>query len=245
MDITKYFSSGYFILLFILSTAGIYIVLSLLKSYIPLILSGKINSDRFRKYFALFQGLTWSLFILTSAFFSLKHNIIFSIFLFLVLLLILYWYSRYALRDYIAGLVFKSENRFSLNEIIEVEGQKGEIKKFYYRNIEIENENGKRILLPYSMLLGVISSPQKIRETVLNFSFEINIPAKQPFEKVADLLKIYIFSLPWAVLKNEPKIQLLNEIDNYFVVKITIFSFDETYFQPMLKRVEDYVKQNF
>ncbi|MCJ7714346.1 mechanosensitive ion channel family protein [Candidatus Bathyarchaeota archaeon] len=175
----------------------------------------------------------------------MKYNIIFSAVLFLFFLLLLYWYSKFVIRDYIAGLIFKAENRFSLDEIIEVEGQIGRIKKFHYRNIEIENDNGKMILLPNSMLLGMISSPQNISETVLNFSFEINISSEQPFDKLAGQLKGFILLLPWAVLKNEPKIQLIKEIENFYIVKITLFSFDENYFQPMRKRVETFVKENF
>jgi small-conductance mechanosensitive channel len=245
MEIADYISSGYFIILFLLLAAGIFIVLYLLRIFIPLMFQRKMNINRFRKFFTILEGTSWVLLLLSAAFFFLKHNIVFSAILFLLLFLILYWYSRFVLRDYIAGLVFKAENRFSLDEIIEVEGQKGKIKKFHYRNIEIENENGKMILLPNSMLLGIISSPQNISETVLNFSFEINIPSEETFDIIAKQLIRFIFSLPWAVLKNEPKIQLINEIEDFFIVRITMFSFDETYFQPMRKRVEEYVKQNF
>lgn len=141
--------------------------------------------------------------------------------------------------------MFKSENRFSVNEIIEVSEQKGEIKKFHNRNIEIETETGKRIYLPYSMLLGIVSSPRKVSETVLNFSFEISIPTVQTYDKVVDQLKKYIYSLPWTVIKNEPEILLIEEKDNCFIVRITLFSFDESYFQLMRKRVEIFVSQNF
>jgi len=205
----------------------------------------KISAEQFRKYFAAFEEISWGLFLLTAALFFLKYNIIFSALLFLIILLLFYWYSRFALRDFIAGLVFKSENRFSVNEIIEVSEQKGEIKKFHNRNIEIETENGERVFLPYSMLLGVISSPQKVSETVLNFSFEISISTVQPYEKIVDQLKRYIYSLPWTVLKNEPKIQLIDETDNCYIMKITLFSFDESYFQSMRKQVELFVAQNF
>ena len=74
--------------------------------------------------------------------------------------------------------------------------------------------------LPYSMLLGIVSSPRKVSETVLNFSFEISIPTVQTYDKVVDQLKKYIYSLPWTVLKNEP------------------------YFQLMRKRVEIFISQN-
>jgi len=245
MEIAENISSGNFVFLFPLLIVGIFIILYLLKISIPLIYPGRINVNRFKRYFSIIEGVFWGLFLFMAAFFFLKSNIIFSAILFLVLFLLFYWYSRFALRDYVAGIVFKAENRFSLNDIIEVGEQKGEIKRFHFRNIEIENENGKRILLPYSKLLGVIGSPQKISETVLNFSFEINISNELPFDIMADLLKKNIYSLPWTVLKNEPKIQLIKEVDNCFIVKITIFSFDETYFQPMRKRVEEYVKQNF
>jgi small-conductance mechanosensitive channel len=245
MEISKYFSSGYFIFLFLLLTLGMLSILYLLRIFIPHVFPGKININRFRKYFTIAEGLVWVLYLLAAAFFFLKNNIIFSAVLFLFFLLLLYWYSRFVLRDYIAGLVFKAENRFSLDEIIEIEGQKGKIKKFHYRNIEIENENGKMVLIPNSLLLGVISSPQNISETVLNFSFEIYISSEQPFDIISDQLRKFIFSLPWSVLKNEPKIQFIKEIDDRYIVKITLFSFDEAYFQPMRKRVEAFVKQNY
>ena len=244
MELSNYFSAGYFIFLFLLLTVGIFILFYVLRIFIPLISPGKINYNKFRKYFTLAEGIIWGLFLLGAAIFFLKYNIIFSTILFLLILLLFYWYSRFALRDYIAGLVFKIENRFSPNDLIEVEEQKGKITKFHSRNLEIENENGKIILLPYSMLLGIISSPQNISETVLSFSFELSITSEQPYEKITDLLKKYILSMPWSVLKNEPKIQLIEQDDKFFKLKITLYSFDETYFQPMVKRVELFAEQN-
>lgn len=244
MEITKNLSSGYIILLFFLSTAGIFIIFYLLRISIPMIYPGKINVRRYRKYFTIIEGLSWGLFLLSSALFFLKNNIIFSALLFLFILLMFYWYTRFALRDCVAGIIFKSDNRFSVGDNIEVDELKGEIMRFNYRNIDIENESGRRILIPYSMLLGIVSSPQKISETVLSFSFEISIPAELPFDKVVELLKKYIYSLPWTVLKNEPKIQLIKAIDKQFIVKITLFSFDEVYFQSMRQRIESFVLHN-
>lgn len=244
MEISNYFSSGYLILLFLLFMAGMFIVIYILRIFIPLVSPGKINANKFRKYFTLAEGIIWGLFLLGSSIFFLENYIIFSAILFLLFILLFYWYSRFALRDYIAGLVFKTESRFAPDDIIEVEGQKGKIIKFHYRNLEIENENGKMILLPYSMLMGVISSPQNISETILNFSFELNIKSDHPYDKIRDMLKKYILSLPWSVLKHEPKIQLLEQNDNIYKVKITLFSFDESYFQSMRKRVEFFVMEN-
>ena len=245
MEFAENTSYGYFIILFFIITTGVFILLYLLRIAVPVIYPGKINSGRFRKYFTIIEALIWFLFLLFSALFFLKYNIVFSAILFLLILLLFYWYSRFALRDYIGGIIFKSENRFSVGDSIVINDISGEIKRFNYRNLEIENENGLRIFIPYTMLLGIVSSPQKISETVLSFSFEINIPSGQPFEKVVELLKKQIFSLPWTVLKNEPKIHLVRENENSMTVKITLFSFDETYFQPMRQRIETFVANNF
>ncbi len=245
MDLSEYISEGYLISLFLVLTAGIFIILYLFRIIIPLISHRIFNINRVRKYFTIVEGIIWFVYLLTSAVFFLKHNIVFSALLFIFLSLLFYWYSRFAFRDFVAGLVFKSENQFLISDVIEVGEIRGEIKKFHYRNIEIETEKGKLILIPYSALLGITGSPRNISDTVLNYSFEITIPGKQPFYKITENLKKYIYSLPWATLKNEPKIQLVKEIDNNFLVKITIFSFDETYFQNMRKRIENYILKNF
>ncbi|MCD6367420.1 MAG: mechanosensitive ion channel, partial [Bacteroidales bacterium] len=242
-QLTKFFSSGYLIFLFLLLSAGVFVILYLIRFFVPLIFAGKINEDRFRKYFTVVEMAVWVMLLLTAAIFFLKHHIVFAAVLFLFLLLLLYWWSRFALRDYLAGLVFKIENRFALGEIIEVAGYKGKIKRFYARNLLVENENGKMILLPYSELMGVISSPQNISETVLNDSFELTVPADRSFEVVTDLLNNYILSLPWTVVKYEPRIKLVQEIDNQYIVKVTVFSFDESYFQLMQKTIRK-IEQN-
>ncbi len=245
MDLTNFFSSGYLIFLFLLLTAGVFVVLYLLRFFIPLIFSGKINDDRFRKYFTMVEMAVWVLLLLTAAIFFLKHHIVFSAVLFLLLLLLLYWWARFALRDYLAGLVFKIENRFSSGEMIEVDGYKGKIKRFYARNLVLETENGKMILIPYSTLMGVISSPQNISETVLNDSFELTISTERHFNEIQELLKNYILSLPWAVIKYEPRIKLVQEIDKHHIIKITLFSFDESYFQLMRKKITEFVERDF
>ncbi len=244
-QLTKFFSSGYLIFLFLLLAAGVFVALYLIRFFVPLIFAGKVNEDRFRKYFTVIEMAVWVLLLLTAAIFFLKHHIVFAAVLFLFLLLLLYWWARFALRDYLAGLVFKIENRFSLDEVIEVAGYKGKIKRFYARNIALENENGKMILLPYSELMGVISSPQNISETVLNDSFELTVPADRSFETITGLLNNYILSLPWTVIKYEPRIKLAQEIDNQYIVKVTVFSFDESYFQVIRQKVSEFVANDF
>ena len=245
MNISEILASGYFVFLWLMLTGGIFIALYMFRHFIPIISPVKIDTNRFRRYFTIAEGIIWSIYLVSTALFFLKNNVIFSAVVFLFFLLLFYWYSRFALRDYIAGLVFKSENRFSLNEIIEVEGERGEIKKFHPRCVEIENENGKMILLPYSILLGKISSPRKISDTVLSLSFDASIYKTQSFEIVADSLRKYIISLPWAILKNEPKIQLVEETSDRYTARITLFSFNEAYLHPMRKKVEIYLAESY
>ena len=244
MEISEYLSSGYFIILFFPLTGAVFILLYLIRYFIPIVFPGRVKINIFRKYFTVFEGLTWVFYLLASAVFFLKHNIVFSAVLFILILLLFFWYARFALRDYVAGIVFKSENRFLLHDIIEADGIKGEIRKFHYRNIELETDNGKLVLVPYSLLLGIVGSPQSVGDSVLNYSFEISISGKKSFDIVAENLKKFILTLPWATIKNEPRIQLIIENNDYITLKITLYSFDEKYFQPMRKKIETYLKQN-
>jgi len=244
-NLSKFFSSGYLIFLFLLLVAGVFVGLYLVRYFIPLIFADKINKDRFRKYFTIIEMATWLLSLLVGVLFFLKHHIVFAAVLLILLLLLLYWWSRFALRDYLAGMIFKIENRFALNEIIEVDGYKGKIRQFYLRNLALENENGKMILIPYAKLMDVVSSPQNITETVLNDSFEMTIPAERSVDQVQNLLKGYIMSLPWSITKYNPNIKLIDEIDKHYIFKITLFSLDESYFQLMRKKIKTFVDNEF
>jgi len=245
MDITKIFSSEYLIFLFLLFVAVVFVVLYLIRTFIPLLLQGTINPNKYRKYFTIIELTVWSILLLSGIIFFLKRHLVFAIILIFFLFLLIYWWSRFVLRDYLAGLVFKIENRFTIGEIIEVNGFKGKIKHFYERNLILENEDGKKMLLPYSDLMGNIVSPKNVNETVLNNIFKIKIPSNRSFEEIRNLLKEYILLLPWFVIKYYPDIKLIGEIDNYFVVEITLYSFDESYFQIMQNKITDFVKNNF
>lgn len=247
MESIKLFTSGYLIFIFLLLTFGLFIGLYLIRKFIPIIFSGKYNINQFRKYFSMLELIAWLFFLLMGIIYFSKHNIVFSGIQLLLLLLLLFWYARFTFRDYLAGLIFKIENKFTLGEIIETDNRKGQITHFYSRALEIKTENGKKVLIPYHKLLDVVGSTQNVSESVLNYSFEISLKTDKSLEEVVELLKTYILSLPWFVTKYSPKIQLINFINNSnsYMIKITLYSFEKKYFHTMQKRIETFIENDF
>ncbi len=245
MDITKLFTSGYLIFIFLLLSTGLFVGLYLIRRFIPIIFSGRFNINQFRKYFTIFESMVWLFYLLMAVIYFSKRNVVFAGILLLLLLLLLFWYARFALRDYMAGLIFKIENKFTLGEIIETDNRKGEITNFNTRTLEIKTENGKKILLPYHKLLDVVGSTQNVSENVLNYSFEVSVQTTRTVEEITELLKQYILSLPWSVMKYNPKIQLINDLKDNYLLKITLFSFDENYFHTMQQHIETFIENDF
>jgi small-conductance mechanosensitive channel len=196
--------------------AALYGILRLVTAYFP-VLTGKRKMRKvFLKLFPLVQMFLWvayafwafgQLFTGMNAYPVLTGSLI---------ILIIALFGWYFLRDFISGIILKSENAFEKGQQIQTSEVSGRIQKLGHRSIEIVTCTGEHIIIPFSLLTG-----QKIVKPAETGNWteqliRLRISAAYQPEKVENMLKLRILEMPWIATDNSLKLRIIrDEAGNY------------------------------
>lgn len=140
----------------------------------------------------------------------------------IMLLLALGWFL---LRDFIAGIVLKTENAFELNENIKTSFAEGRLVKLGNRSLEIESDTGERIRLPYSRLSNELIVRMPRGGNFLSHEMLLKVSKSIPQSSVQEQLRVFILSQPWTAIQREPVIKVAAEEEQDTTYKIQFFTF--------------------
>lgn len=232
-----------------LDTLILYIIVSLvlLASFriVSFMLRYVVDRKRklmFLKYFPLAESIFWIVYLILSAqYFIQKGGNVHTIWIFGILLVLVAFFSWFALRDIIAGIVWKTNKKFNLQDTIRIGEFQGKIQAFHHRNLEIINDNDESIIIPYTKILNSEIIKINPTEMILSYSFSIECSNTENSSKLIQAIRYDILNLPWSSVKNEPKIKAVKEESDRYVFDITVYSIDKDYFY----KIENHIKKKF
>ncbi len=192
-------------------------------------------------YFPIAELIIWLFFIIWQLQVFLQKNLVFAFGLGLFLFIILFSLYQFALKEMLAGIVFKSSGRFSLNDVILIDEFGGKIKKFRTQSVEVETKTGKIVFIPYSKLTGSINIKSHPGETITRHSFKLKTDKNKSLTQWREILRISILQLPWSSIKKQPQIKAIAEEENFFTFDITIYALERAYFY----KIENYLKKKY
>jgi small-conductance mechanosensitive channel len=161
--------------------------------------------------------LTYAFWAATIVFSGLPYRGVVESVMALVLVVALGWY---VLRDFLNGILLKSENEFRKGQSIKTSFVSGKITGIGYRTMQIENDKGEKVRVPYSRLGETIITrpPQKgqSHSHLLKFSLAANKnPVALPPEISRELL-----NMPWIITEDEPSVNLVHDADGQLMLEI-------------------------
>jgi len=207
----------------------------------PILIKKKKNAIFIKRNLPIFEFVIWIIFSIWVFKEFLIYNQYFAFALFVLMLIVSILSVRIFIRDFIGGLILKSDSSISVGDSITASEYTGTILKFNYRTLELELQNKSIAKIPYSQVLDKSLIKEKRSHTVSAYTFEINTSKKQDTETIIQDLKQKIILLPWSSVKQEPEIKLISETSNSFTFEITVFANNkELYF-----KIEKYIKEKF
>jgi small-conductance mechanosensitive channel len=158
--------------------------------------------------------------------------------IFTIIIILLGWFL---LKDLVAGVIFRINNPYKINDYIHISGLSGKLISIGLQCLEIEDPQGRVIAIPYSKVAGNIISRAFPSQSILshNFVLKINRVPETDIFSLTEKLRKTILTLPWSAQKKEPKIEIADESKDFIVFRITIYSLDEIYFKKMEKHIEE------
>ncbi len=194
------------------------------------------------QYLPFVEYLFWMIYLILSiSYFVNRNGIIHSIWLVASLLILILLFSYFALRDIVAAVIFKSSRDFKINDSIKFEGYAGKINAFHRRNLELITENEERIYLPYRKIIQGVVIKLNPTEMIQSYSFRLKTHAKVSSLEMQKTLRFEILNLPWSSVKNEPKIKLINEEDEFMEFELSVYSMNKEYFNI----IENTIKKKY
>lgn len=194
-----------------------------------------------KQYLPLIEFILWILFTIIAFKNFLEDNQYFAFALFVIMLAIAIWASRMLLKDYIAGIIFKTNSDFVIGDTISFTEFSGIINKFKFRTIEIESDDSEIIQIPYSFILENSIKKRRPKEDVSTYTFNITVSKSDNIEKITEDIKQTIYYLPWTSVKKEALIKLASETKTTVIFEITVYSVTKEYNY----KIENQLKEKF
>jgi len=193
----------------------------------------KSIKGRINRILPLFEAVVWLGFVLWSIGQLVKNeawSAIGALVIIMLVIVLLFWL---VVRDYLAGIILKTDGSVKLNDWIRVKNFQGKISNLGQRTMEVTTDSGETINIPYSTISGEISAKPNPAEKLINHSFTLKTSRNADVEEVIDLLRRGILNAPWSASTKSPEIKLVNEASDHYHFEINLYSTRMVYFQKI------------
>lgn len=217
------------------------LIFRLLRYILPLINHNKTFLERMHKTLPVVEVISWFVFLSWFVFRFAEIMQVYALIILTILFFLLFWISRYLLKEVIAGVIFRSTGNYKIGDQLVLEEQGGTIRRFKLNLVEIENSEGEIVCIPYSYLAGHITIKRERDEQTSAYTFVLETSINSTAEKIAGDIKSFILSLPWSSVRKMPVVLLLEENETRFLFEITVYPVEKS----MAKKIELEVRKKF
>lgn len=172
------------------------------------------------RYFPLAEFALWLWLIFRGAGIVFKqfeeYNIIIN-FMAIALVAAVAWYL---LRDFLAGMVLKTENSLEKGQFLITEIASGTILSLGYRSMVIETDNGEKIRIPYSRLNKLLLTTPPQEDSSHSHVVEILVERNQTPDNIKKNVTGQLLNMPWVVAGFAPQVTVVVKDERHFRVQM-------------------------
>jgi small conductance mechanosensitive channel len=199
------------------------------------------NSRLIQTYFPLVELISWVIFLVLYLFLFFSIRSVFAYVLVGFIFFLLYFVMMFGVKDLIAGVFFKSRNKFQIGDILEFENQKGIIKSLGHGSIELETGDGQTQFIPYAKIIFSITKKSETTGQSSGYSFLLETTSEKDTLEITNDIKKAIISLPWSSVQRMPLINLKEQTGKTSIFEITVYPVDSSF----SGKIEKYVVEKF
>ncbi|MCK5775897.1 MAG: mechanosensitive ion channel [Bacteroidales bacterium] len=217
----------------------LFVVLRFIEQTIPFLIKSQERKRDFNRYFYVVEMFIWIFFtVLLIQRFS-DSNQIYSMGVFILLMIAGFWLLWVYLKNIISGNVFKLNRKFEIGDVIQVNDYQGKIIVMGSHRLELETENGEVVFIPYTHLSDTVIVKLHYGEKVLNHSFTMSTPNEGSLAHIEEKIRYEILNMPWASIKKTPQIKLIHKDADHLVFEIILYALEKKYFFNMEQGLKD------
>ncbi len=185
------------------------------------------------RLFPVIELLIWLAFLVWAFRQIFNEPFYFSVFFIALAFIAMGWLGWYAARDYIAGIILRAQDIYEPGQQIIVGEYKGRIRKLGYLSIELEEDDGTLLKLPYSKLTGQIHYSKKQGSQVTCQSFTLQVPSAKVSHDFLESLAGMILNSPWHVTHRQPQINKGEPAGNETPVDVIVYTYGQESFERL------------
>jgi len=244
MDVFKANISVFPVFSFMLSAVFVYLFLKVFGKLFPLLLKRKSLKSKFNRSYGFVELMVWIIYIILiiPKFYRInfEYGIIISIIL-LAILLIIAWFAG---RDIVAGFILRSNSGFMLNAEIKSGEFEGIVAEFYSRNFKLISENGDKVLIPYSQILGKPIRFFTQEKSRISKRIQLDIKTTMNFEKLKSLLKFQVMTNPNSLLNKVPIFSIVKHDKDGYIIDVLVYARNSQGLSDIEGQLKDYIISN-
>lgn len=148
-----------------------------------------------------------------------------------LLVMLLVWISWFAVKDWTAGFVLRTQDIYEQGQNFQVGDIRGRINHVGFLAMEVEQPNGDIVKIPYSKISSQIHGRPTSETTVNDHRFQIMVPKSDSWTKVKTSLRRVILTSPWAATQREPQLRPTQETESHYIVEVTVYASNRAFAQ--------------
>jgi len=144
----------------------------------------------------------------------------------IILLSLLGWFWG---RDFVAGIILKSENYFEKNKMIRLNNKSGKIINTTLRYLEFETDDGEAIRVPYSKISSEYFSKLSPDEKYESHLITLHMNEKTDAKSLRESLRKNIYNSPWYLAGKEPIIEIVSSEEGGYKLNLNIYTINSSH----------------
>lgn len=149
------------------------------------------------------------------------------------------WVGGFAARDWIAGIVFNTGNRYKVDDTIRIRDMEGTVTSLGYRSIIMTTAEGGTLEIPYSSLVRErVIEKLSAKRTCASFTFDLS--GEEISQELMERIRTISWCAPWSSIDQEPQILLTKKSDGTISAEVMVFMVDQVYGTE----IEAYIRKN-
>ncbi len=204
-----------------------------------------VSQSRFHKIPAsmpIVELVVWVAFVFWSTAYTLSQKSYYPVLVVVLVVVLVTLLSWFLVRDFIAGVLFKSQQVYKIGQMIKTAEYSGQITRMGNLHLSLQTEQGESARIPYSVLSNRVILKQKQDFADTN-SFTLIVPQSFSKEEWAKKLEADILSSPWVSTKANPVIKIINETSDTFTFSVSVVTLNPEHalhLETLLKKGEHY-----
>ncbi len=176
----------------------------------------------------LIELLTWITYLFWGALILFGNHVYYDLIVVVMAILIIFGLAWFVFRDILAGVLLKTEKSLEPGQVIKTPIVEGKIKKTGTRFLELINDEGETVKVPYSRLSNeLIIIPPENEESLPHQLLLVVAPEKQT-EKIKEQVVSHLLAMPW-IISPHPMVKLIKTKEGKNAIHVTFHTHNRTH----------------